>query len=168
MRFTKILKPERIRTDMETEPLPAEERETMDREEILERNRKEILKELVELLEGAPEVSNESKLYDDLLNREKRASTALGNQVALPHVRTMQARDMIMSIGRSEHGFEFDAPDGEPVRLFICIVAPPYDDSTYLKIYERLGDMLQDDQLVGDLLSAEAPGVILRELNRYQ
>lgn len=168
MRFTEILKTDRIRLNMESTPPDEREKEHMDTEERLETNRKKVIGEMADLLARSGDINNRSKLFEDLYQREKRSPTAIGRGVALPHVRTMKTSDLVMAAGRSPSGFYFASPDDQPVSLFLAIVGPPYDDSTYLKFYERLGEMLQDETLIDKLMSVEEPGIFLRELNRYQ
>jgi mannitol/fructose-specific phosphotransferase system IIA component (Ntr-type) len=121
-----------------------------------------IMSELVDLLDRSGKISNKKKLLNDLFNREKKASTAIGSQIAIPHVRTMQAREFTMAIGRHPLGYVFDAPDDLPVRLFFCMAAPPYDDNLYLKVFKALAERLQYPEFVNTLLTAETPDMIIR------
>ena len=121
---------------------------------------------MVDLLARSGDVVNDSKLRLDLVNRERRAPSLLGHGVALPHVRTLQARKLVMAIGISHAGLPLDAPDGEPVRLVIALVGPPYDDRQYLTAYKRLGEALSEDGWVDRLVASEVPGEVLRALSR--
>ena len=68
----------------------------------------------------------------------------------------------MMAVARSTGGYDFGAPDGEPVKLFFVMAAPPYDDNLYLKVFKALAEMLQYDSFREDLLSAQHPGEVLR------
>ena len=46
--------------------------------------KEEILEEIVDLFDATGQVGNRNKLLTDLVNRERKASTALGNGVAVP------------------------------------------------------------------------------------
>ena len=130
----------------------------------LNRIREEVILELTKLLEATGEVASPSKLFRDLHDREKKAVTAVGEGVALPHVRTLQAKSFIMAFGRSPEGLPFRAPDGEPVHLFFAMAAPPYDDRTYLKVYSSLTKLLIVPEHREQFLLAEDPSEILRAL----
>ncbi|MHC4676682.1 MAG: PTS sugar transporter subunit IIA [Planctomycetota bacterium] len=119
--------------------------------------RRRLLAEMVELMEEHPKVGNPSRLITDLYNREQKASTAIGHGIAVPHVRTYQAKDLIISIGRSAEGIEYDAPDHELVHLFFVMAAPPYDDTLYLKVFKALAENLQYDYFRERLLNAAEP-----------
>jgi len=127
-----------------------------------------LLTELVELMERSGRVGNPTKLVADLYNREKKASTAIGHGIAVPHVRTYQAKELIIAVGRSVKGIEFDAPDKRPVHLFFVMAAPQYDDSLYLKVFKALAENLQFDYFREQLLNAEAEYDIIRAFKEME
>jgi len=132
-----------------------------------------ILERLIELLVPSGKITNPKKCLTDLRNREAKATTGFGMGVAMPHVRTPQAKDFAIGVAIApEPGLEFDALDEEPVRIFFVMVAPPYNDKYYRKVEKLLAQAFLDD---GDdgyglrerLLDARSPGeviVALREV----
>jgi mannitol/fructose-specific phosphotransferase system IIA component (Ntr-type) len=120
------------------------------------------LRTLADLLCRAGCVGNKNKLFTDLYNREKQQTTAIGMGIAFPHVRTMQVRQFVAAIGRSDRGIPFDAPDGQPVHLFFVMAAPPYDDKSYLRAYKSLATALRYDTVRQALTEArEAHEIVL-------
>jgi PTS system nitrogen regulatory IIA component len=152
-----------IGRDLDLEP-PDDEDEPTPRQ--LETAKKEVLRRIVGLLGQSDKVAKPQKLFDDLWNREKRATMALGKGVALPHVRTMQAKELVMAVGIARDGIPWtDAPDGEPVRVFFAMVAPPYEDKTYLRIYGAIGRLFEEQEdAVERLFEARSPGEVIRIL----
>lgn len=170
MSFRKFLRPEAVRLDLETRAVPPGELpDGFDplSERNLDRVRDQVIEELCDLFDATGAVANRSRLYRDLQNREKRAGTAVGGGVAIPHVRTLQAREFLMCFGRSRTGLPFRAPDGEPVRLFFGMVSPPYEDRAYLRVYRRLAPVLTDRERFQELLEAEDPSEVLRLLETF-
>ncbi len=108
----------------------------------LDRIRDEVIGEMCDLLDASGQIGNRNRLYKDLLNREKKAVTAVGEGIAIPHVRTLQAKEFVMAFARSRKGIPFRAPDDQPVHLFFAMVSPPYEDRMYLKIYHSLATLL--------------------------
>ncbi len=123
-----------------------------------------LVERMVDLLETSDDVVNATKLRNDLVLRERRAPSLPGCGVALPHVRTLQARRTIMAVGVSGRGLALQAPDELPVRLAIAFVAPPYDDRSYHAVYRLLGERLQSPDWVERIVGAESRGVVLRLL----
>ncbi len=122
----------------------------------------QVLTELVALLNRGARVGNPTKLLLDFFNREKQASTAIGHGVAVPHIRSLQAKDFMIAIGRSTEGYDFGAIDEQPVHLFFAMAAPPYDDTLYLRVFRSLAEMLQYESFREELLAASSPGEIIR------
>jgi len=162
----RFLRVESIRLTMTTSGTPREDEEP-DSPRFLQRVRESVLRELVDLLEASGQVGNPNRLFTDLYNREKKASTALGAGVAMPHVRTIQAKSFTMALGRAPQGLPFYAPDEEPVRLFFALVSPPYEDKTYLRVYQHLGHVLLDAERKEWLLSSTDPTEVLRVLEEF-
>ncbi len=65
-----------------------------------------------------------------LKKRESIGSTGIGQGIAIPHTRSVVLDNVILVIGRSKDGVEFDSLDGKPVHLFFLLIAPPNDPGT--------------------------------------
>jgi len=122
---------------------------------------------MADLLAQSPDVVNANKLRTDLVNRERRAASLLGSGVALPHVRTLQARRLILAVAVSRGGVAIPTPDDQPVRISIAVVGPPYDDKSYLAAYRALGERLQRPDWIEELVLSDAPGEVLRAVARH-
>lgn len=172
LNFRKILKDSAMRFELRTRTVP-DDTDPLDEdfdphaERNQQRIREEVLTELCELLETTGAVANPSRLLRDLHNREKKAVTAIGEGVAIPHVRTLQAREFVMAFARSREGLPFFAIDGEPVQLFFAMVAPPYEDRLYLKVYRALASSLLDPNCRRVFIEAETPNEIWQALELY-
>lgn len=157
-------------------PVPFEE-EGLEPWELTPRQRQRrkevVLKELVTLLEPSGRITNPRKCLIDLRNRENKATTALGLGIAVPHVRTPQAKDFVIGVAIAPYpGLWFDAVDDAPVRIFFPMVAPSYNDKFYRKIEKAIAVALlreqedfEEDGFKSRLLAAETPGEVIRLLS---
>ena len=166
MKLSRYLRPEAIRLQLRTR-VELEDGEGPHSQQVVRRVQESVLEEMVELFDATGKVGNSRKLHADLLQRERKAPTAIGEEVALPHVRTLQAKEFIMAFGRAPQGLPFGAPDGNYVKLFFAMVSPPYDDKTYLKIYPQLGRLLLDEERRQILYDAVDPSEVLRALELF-
>jgi mannitol/fructose-specific phosphotransferase system IIA component (Ntr-type) len=126
----------------------------------------DIAAQMATLLQTSDDIVNATKLRNDLINRERRAPSLLGQGVAMPHVRTMQARKPVMAVGISRRGLDLPTPDDQAVHLVIALVGPPYDDRMYLVTYKRLGEILLDPGRIEQIVASELAGEVLRALAR--
>lgn len=166
MNISRYLDEELIVLDLEVEQEPPPEEGNSNRWK--ERNKERILESLVALLNRSSKTGNRNKLLTDFINRERKATTAIGNGIAFPHVRTMQAKDLIIAFARSKGGYEFDSPDGRPTNIFIIMAAPPYDDNLYLRVFKALAENLQYDSFRQELMKAEKPHEIIRAFRNME
>lgn len=181
MRLPRFLKEDQI--DLWFEPLvdtpdpwelpTADDLEGSDDGELSDREvfklKERVIQHLCEMLERSGRVTNPRKLYTDLRNREAKASTGIGSQIAMPHVRTQQAKGFAMAVARApEPGLPWSSIDDEPVRLFFAMVAPPYDDKYYLKVERSLAAAFAGgDDLRDQLLDADTGGEVIRALSQW-
>jgi len=120
-----------------------------------------VLEKVVDLLCRSGDVRNASKLYRDLLNRERRATTAVGEGLAIPHVRTMQPRDLIMCFMRFGSGIEFMSLDDKPVYFIFGVITPPYRDKKYISCLSWLSRAFSECFWLKDsLLAVETPAEV--------
>jgi PTS system fructose-specific IIC component len=162
----RYLREELVKLEIETEPVPLPE-SVPPTPKALERHRwhfkERVCAELAALFSESGEIRNEHKFYLDLVNRERQASTAVGEGLAVPHVRSMQPRKLVLCFARSSTGVEYFSPDGRPVHLFFGVAAPSYDDKVYLRMYKWLAHAFsREDWLRDALMAAEEPGEIMR------
>lgn len=161
MRILRFLKENHILTELRTMPLYPGDPEPPEKE--LLRVQTSVISEFVELFDASGHVSNAKKLGEDLLARELRTSTAIGGNLAFPHVRTQQARRFTIAIGRSTQGLPFGAIDDQLVHVFVAMIAPPHDDKFFLKVEQTLAMAFAESRdLYDGIMEAESEGEIIR------
>ena len=129
------------------------------------RRKQAVMAELAELFERSGEIRNLSKFRRDLVERETKSTTAVGGALAIPHVRSLQPRRLVVCLARSTSGAEYLAEDGLPSRVFFCIASPSYDDRDYWKLYRWAANVFnQESWLVDAIVDASDETEILRIL----
>ena len=166
MNLSRYFKEELIKLEMTTaiEPLA----EDMSESKWIQNGKENILDELVTLLESGSRIGNRTKLLLDYVNREKKATTGIGHGIAIPHVRSMQAKEFSIAFARSTQGYNFESLDGEPAHLFFIMAAPPYEDDFYLKVYKSLAEKLQYESFREELMSIQYEGELIRCLRAME
>lgn len=162
MNLSRYLTEDLVKLEMTTEVEPQPENGSVEKWRL--RTKEAILSELVDLLDAGSRVGNRSKLLLDFVNREKKATTGIGLGVAIPHIRSMQAKEFMLAFARSHAGYEFESLDGQPVHLFFVMAAPPYDDNMYLRAFKSLAEMLQHEEFRRELMTVNSPGEVIRAL----
>jgi fructose-specific phosphotransferase system IIA component len=112
------------------------------------------LREVAELLAQNKCVGDFEAFFNEILQRERVSNTALGHDVAIPHARTDQCSDILVAVGRSSAGIDFEAKDGQPVRLIFLIGTPKQMVTDYLRVVGNLARLLRQDTVRQRLLDA--------------
>lgn len=77
----------------------------------------------------------------------------LGNGVALPHARSVLAREIVCVAARCASPVPF-GPDAAPVQLIFLLGVPPHRISEYLGLTASLVQRLRDPKTLASLLTA--------------
>ncbi len=104
-----------------------------------------------------------------LWKREEAFPSAMGRGIAFPHARLPGLARPLVAVGRSARGLDWDAPDGEPVRLLFLILTPLEEPSVQLRILARLAALASDEEFVRRLLAARdiaAARSVMRDCDR--
>ncbi len=90
-----------------------------------------------------------------LVEREKLASTAIGEGVAIPHGKLDAVGKLVACVGRAREGVDFDSMDGRPTHLFFVLVAPENSTGVHLKALARISRLFKDPEFRTRLMAAD-------------
>lgn len=97
------------------------------------------------------------ELYDTIVEREKRQSTAIGHGAAIPHGRLDITDEVQGVLGISRKGIPFDASDGEPAKLIMMIATPTEHEKHHLEVMAGLAGMVSEPIVRERLIAAVDP-----------
>ena len=127
-------------------------------------NKKDALKELVEVISIAKEITDKNDFFKETLKREKILSTGIGLGIALPHVKIPSVKDFVMAIGTSKKGIEFDSLDNKPVYVVIMIGSSDKQKDIFLKVLARVTLLLKNKKLRDAIINAKDSSEIMELL----
>ncbi|MGL4653124.1 MAG: PTS sugar transporter subunit IIA [Cetobacterium sp.] len=105
----------------------------------------EILKKLVfNMSENSELILDRDKFYEEVLEREKVGTTAIGMGVAIPHARTEAVKDIVVSVGLLKQSVDFNSLDNEKVKIVILVGAPKGESKKYLELLSSLSRIFRD------------------------
>lgn len=112
------------------------------------------IRELTDVLHAAGKIGDAEVVYDALMAREAQGSTGLENGVAVPHCKTTQVDTLTLAIGISPHGIDFDAIDGQPSKLFFCMLAAPDQSGPHIEALAEIARLTQSQAFCRTLASS--------------
>lgn len=128
------------------------------------KSKQDILKEMVEVIAAASEVTDKDDFFISIMKREKIMSTGIGIGLAVPHVKIDSVKDFVMAIGRKKEGVEFDSIDGKPVYLIIMIGANTEQRDDYLKVLAKISLLLKNSEFREKMINSKGPDEIMELL----
>lgn len=75
------------------------------------------------------------------------AGAGLGNGVAVPHVHLDGLKEVIVVVGISDRGIDFDAPDGEPAHVVFLLLTPLRDSGASSDLTAEIEALFRDRAL---------------------
>lgn len=122
--------------------------------ELTSMSKDDVLAELAAKVVARHPAINREELLKILLERERLGSTGIGDGVAIPHGKVMNAGELVLAFGRSLTGVNFNSLDGRPAQLFFLLVAPDEAVGLHLKMLARISRLLKDHVTRKKLLDA--------------
>lgn len=111
------------------------------------------IRRTTELMAFHSGITHFGAFVDAIFDRQKINPPILGNGVAIPHARTVLAREIVCVAGRCKFDVPF-GPDAIPVRLIFIFGIPLHLIDEYLQMTADLARKLRNPEILDALLRA--------------
>lgn len=89
-----------------------------------------------------------------LLDREKLGTTGIGDGIAIPHGKLDDLDKVLVMVGRSRDGIDFEALDGKKCTIFFLVLAPEQVAGMHLRVLAQISRVLKDENFRNAFLQA--------------
>ncbi len=116
-----------------------------------------------------PEDFDRQALLRLLQAREALGSTAVGDGIAIPHVRypiVLHVRGSLVTLCFLRRPIPYQALDGKPVRMLFTVISPTV--AAHVQVLARLSHALHDPGFRASIVGMKPRQVILREARRIE
>lgn len=129
----------------------------------------EAMREIVRVAKQSPILRDieDRALLEKLEEREGLGSTGFGNGIAIPHCRLDSVTDFVVGIITIPDGVDFEALDGDPVKLIVFIVAPEEATNAHIKLLSAISQTLLIPGAVKEILAGTTPQTIFESFLRH-
>jgi PTS system nitrogen regulatory IIA component len=93
----------------------------------------------------------ENYLFSRLMEQESRATSGIGNGVAIAHLRLRRLNRPYTLFARAPRMVDINAIDGQPTDLFFLMLSPTFDVAGHLRRLSRLSRLMRDENLRAQL-----------------
>ena len=116
------------------------------------KTKKDVIKELSNLLKEDDDITNTQDFIDDVFLREEEGETGIGQGVAIPHGKSKAVKNTMIAIGLSDHPIPWETLDDKPVTAVILFAVRDQDaDTLHLKLLQKVAILLSDDDFIDKL-----------------
>jgi fructose-specific phosphotransferase system IIA component len=123
------------------------------------RDKQEALAKLIELSNDDTYVIDFEQFQNAVLDREYIVTTGIGQNVAIPHIKSRWVRDFFITIGVFRDGVEWQSIDEKPVHLAF-LIAGPEEHENYLRILAKLTLIIRNKEKRKAIIGAKDAKVI--------
>ncbi len=127
-----------------------------------------VIAEIVGYICSRLSLPNKNQILQSVLEREEKASTGIGDGVAIPHSRLPHLEQVLFFVGISKPGIDFGAPDGKAAHIIFLFVTPEAESQTHLKILSAIGNLQKNTVLLDKLMDAASDSDLFNTLNYEQ
>ena len=121
----------------------------------------DVIKELVDVLKKAGKIEDAESVFRAVMLRENMGSTGLEKGIAVPHAKTHKVNNLVLAIGVSPEGIDFDSLDGEPSKLFFLLIATPQQAGPHIEALSEIARLTRSSSFCKLLLNAKTPKEIV-------
>lgn len=123
--------------------------------EVESESKTDVINELVDLLKDDESVKDVEEVKSAVLEREEIMSTGVGKGFAIPHAKIASVKGIIACFAKTSKNIDFNALDGEPVKLIFLLIGQDNLVGPHIKLLSRISRMMNKDEFRDSLLEAE-------------
>lgn len=123
---------------------------------------------LVDLQVKGGKITDREAYKKGILAREENGSTAVGEGIAIPHVKNAAVKAPSLAAMTVPDGVDYEALDDEPSNLLFMIAAPSDGGDVHLEVLSRLMVILMDEDFRAKLLAAKSKEAFLQVIDEME
>lgn len=132
------------------------------------KDKKSIITELVDLLDGNGALLDREMALNAVLVREQTKSTGIGSGIAIPHGKCAAAKELVMAIGLASEGIDFESVDGKPVKIIFLLVSPADQTGPHIQALAKISRLMLDAEFKEKLEGASSAEEVYELLDREE
>ena len=131
-------------------------------------SKSDAIEKIVALMAKSGNISDIDAYKKGVYAREEESTTAVGEGVAIPHCKSSSVKAPALAAMVVPNGVDYDAPDGEPVKVIFLIAAPDTKENVHVDVLSKLSVLLLDESFTSDLLKAKSADEFLKIVDKAE
>lgn len=143
MRISEILTPSLVKVGLESD------------------EKEEVFEEMLQLFVDADLIHDRDAALRALIEREEKMSTGIAKWIGLPHGKLAEATGLLMALGVSQTGIEYDSLDGEPVYVVLMVFAEEGNPGPHIEALAEISRLFAMPGFTERIRSAQSSAEVL-------
>jgi fructose-specific phosphotransferase system IIA component len=119
-------------------------------------NKESVIKELVDMLGAANLLVDKQQVFQAVITRESTKSTGIGFGIAIPHGKCNGVKELVMAMGISHKGIDFQSIDNKPVHIVVLLASPIDRTGPHIQALARISRLMLDEDFKNKLQSSQS------------
>ncbi|MEE9294811.1 MAG: PTS sugar transporter subunit IIA [Phycisphaerae bacterium] len=116
--------------------------------------------ELVDVLADQGLLADRDLVLQAILDRERTASTGIGQGLAVPHGKSSGCDRLVMALGKPAEPLDFDSKDGKPVEIVVLLASPPQKTGPHIQALARISRLMMMESFRQGVKAADSAGAL--------
>jgi fructose-specific phosphotransferase system IIA component len=132
------------------------------------KDKQSVITELVNILDTNEMLLDKKDVLQAVLNREKTRSTGIGSGIAIPHGKCKGVKDLVMAMGISHEGIDFQSIDEKPVYIVVLLASPVDRTGPHIQALARISRLMLDEEFKNKLQNATSAQELYKLINEKE
>jgi len=127
-----------------------------------------VLQEMLEVAATSGRIHDKEQLLKSILQREQLQTTGVGFGLAVAHAKSDDVDGVVLSVGISEEGVDYDALDGKPAHIIFMLVSSPEKNTEYLSVLAKIARIFKEADFREAVMRARSPEKVMNLLKERE
>ena len=132
------------------------------------KDKESVITELVDILDANELLIDKNDVLQAVLSRENTRSTGIGSGIAIPHGKCKGVKDLVMAMGISRQGIDFQSIDDKPVYIIVLLVSPIDRTGPHIQALARISRLMLDEEFKNKLQNAASAQELYELINEKE
>jgi fructose-specific phosphotransferase system IIA component len=132
------------------------------------KDKEAIISELVDVLDANNMLADKDNVLQAVLMRERTRSTGIGSGIAIPHGKCKGVSELVMAMGVSRSGVDFQSIDGKPVHIVVLLASPIDRTGPHIQALARISRLLLDEEFKNKLQNSSSAEELYELINNKE
>ncbi len=127
-----------------------------------------LFREMIQLFVDQGLLNSGEEALAALRDRESKMTTGIANGLALPHGKLRGAKGLMMALGVSQAGIEYESLDGEPVHVVIMVLAEAGSPGPHIEALAEISRLFALPRFMNRIREAQSTKEVLDLIRREE